>query len=85
MNNCTPTDALLAAVRNMLQARFSLKQIAVSMGISIREAGHAAHWQSRTGKGCSIKTSLGGIMEAVSITVAGGGSWGTALACGYGI
>ena len=55
------------------------------MGISIREAGHAAHWQSRTGKGCSIKTSHGGIMEAVSITVAGGGSWGTALACGYGI
>ena len=38
MNNCTPTDALLAAVRNMLQARFSLKQIVASMGISIREA-----------------------------------------------
>ena len=32
------SDNLIAAVANMLKARFSLKQIAASLGISIREA-----------------------------------------------
>ncbi len=38
MKNGIPTDTLIAAVRTMLQARFSLKQIAASLGISMREA-----------------------------------------------
>ncbi len=38
MNNNISTDTLIAAVRTMLNARFSLKQIAASLGISMREA-----------------------------------------------
>ena len=38
MNNGILSDTLIAAVRNMLQARFSLKQIAACLGISMREA-----------------------------------------------
>ena len=38
MDTHNDSDNLIAAVANMLQARFSLKQIAASLGISIREA-----------------------------------------------
>ena len=38
MDTHTDSDILIAAVANMLKARFSLKQIAASLGISIDEA-----------------------------------------------